>query len=182
MHPAPGSFLVAEPALSDPNFRRTIVLLCQHDDEGAFGLVLTRSAEVQLSEVANEPLPFDGLLRHGGPVQLDTLHVLHPYGDPGLGAEPLLDGVFWGGDFESLQQAARDGAIDGDRIQFFAGYAGWGPGQLEAEVDLGGWIVLDGDPELVYAEPSDALWRTLVRSLGGDYALLANYPDDPQLN
>lgn len=182
MHPEPGTFLVAEPALRDPNFRRTIVLVCQHDADGAFGLVLTRPAEVKLSEVTAEPLPFDGPLRQGGPVQLDTLHVLHPYGEPDLGAEPLLEGVYWGGDFEALQEAARAGRVAPEEIQFFAGYAGWGPGQLAAEVDQGGWLVIEGDAGLVYAEASDALWRALLRSLGGDYALLANYPDDPQSN
>jgi putative transcriptional regulator len=182
MRPAPGCLLLAEPALQDPNFRRTVILLCDHNDEGSFGLVLTRSLDTRLSDVAKEPLPIDGLLRYGGPVEPDTLHVLHSYGDADLAAMPLMTGLYWGGDMEVLMDGARIGRFHDEQMRLFAGYSGWTAGQLEAEFDQGGWIVRPGEPDLVWATPTDALWRAAIRRLGGEYALLANFPDNPHMN
>ena len=180
--PAPGSILVAEPPMADPNFRRAVVLVCEHTTEGSFGLVLNRPAGLTLAEVAAEALPFDAELWLGGPVQTDTLHYLHPFGDAVESALPVLDGVFWGGAFDELRRGIEARQVHTGHVRFFVGYSGWGPGQLDAEVDDGAWIVLDGDGALVFAESDDALWRQLLRRMGGEYALLSTFPDDPSLN
>lgn len=180
--PIPGSLLVAEPPMPDPNFKRTVILLCEHSLEGSFGLVLNRPAHVKLSEVATIDLPFDATLWHGGPVQPETLHYLHPYGDDLEGALPVLDGVYWGGDFEALAEGLGSERLDPERVRFFVGYSGWGAGQLDAEVEDGSWIVLDGTSGVAFAEEDDELWRQILRDLGGEYALLANFPDDPRMN
>ncbi|MEM9997066.1 MAG: YqgE/AlgH family protein [Bacteroidota bacterium] len=177
---APGTVLIAEPALRDPNFRRTVVLLCEHSDEGTFGLILNRPTGHHLSDVLDEPLGFDAELYQGGPVQLDTLHFLHPYGEID-GSIPVLDGVWWGGRFEEAVTMIDAAEAEAEAFRFFAGYAGWGPGQLDSEVEGDGWVVRPGHRRLVY--DSDAhLWREVVMALGGEYRLLANYPDDPSLN
>ena len=180
--PVPGSLLLAEPPMPDPNFKRTVILICEHTMEGSFGLVLNRPANVKLSEVATIDLPFDATLWHGGPVQPDTLHYLHPYGDAVPGAMPVLNDVYWGGEFDAISDGIASGRLDADRIRFFVGYSGWGPGQLDSEVDEGAWIVLDGDPEIAFAESDDAMWRSLLRAMGGEYALLSTFPDDPRMN
>ena len=180
--PAPGSILVAEPPMADPNFRRAVILLCEHTVEGSFGLVLNRPSGVALSEATDLALGFDADLWIGGPVQPDTLHYLHPYGGDIDDALPVLDRVFWGGAFEPIRTAIEDGRLDADRFRFFVGYSGWGPGQLDDEVDDGSWIVLEGDPDIAFAESDDALWRTLLRKMGGEYALLSTFPDDPRMN
>lgn len=179
--PTPGAILVAQPPMADPNFRRTVVLLCEHTTEGSFGLVLNRPTGLALSQAAAEPLPFDADLWLGGPVQPDTLHYLHPYGDLD-GSLPVHDGVFWGGSFEELRAGVEGGWLHAERVRFFVGYSGWGGGQLDAEVDEGTWIVLDGTPDLVFADGTDALWRQVLRQLGGEYALLSTFPDDPRMN
>ncbi len=181
-NPAPGTLLVAEPPLADPNFRRTVILLCEHNLEGSFGLVLNRPTGHRLAEVSLTPLPFDGELGLGGPVQPDTLHYLHPYGDEVDGAMPVVDGVYWGGDFEQVQQLLEAERLDADRFRFFVGYSGWGPGQLDDEFDEGSWFVLPATAHLIWAASDDNLWRQVLRSLGGDYALLSTYPDDPRMN
>ena len=181
MHPAPGALLVAEPPLADPNFRRTIILLCEHTTDGSFGLVLNRPTELSLSQAALDPLPFDADLWFGGPVQPDTLHYLHPYGDLD-GALPVHDDVFWGGSFDELQAGVAQGWLQAERFRFFVGYSGWGSGQLDAEVDEGSWIVLDGSADLVFSSGDDALWRKTLRRLGGEYALLSTFPDNPRMN
>ncbi|HEX9950983.1 MAG TPA: YqgE/AlgH family protein [Rubricoccaceae bacterium] len=180
--PAPGSILVAEPPMADPNFKRAVVLVCEHSTEGSFGLVLNRPSGLTLAEAAAESLPFDAELWLGGPVQTDTLHYLHPFGDAVESALPVLDGVFWGGAFDELRRGIESGAVEPEQVRFFVGYSGWGPGQLDAEVDEGAWIVLDGDGDLVFAESDDALWRRLLRRMGGEYALLSTFPDDPSMN
>lgn len=180
--PAPGSILVAEPPMADPNFRRAVILLCEHTVEGSFGLVLNRPSGVALSEATDLALGFDADLWIGGPVQPDTLHYLHPYGDEVEGALPVLDDVSWGGGFDIIRASIEDGQFSAGHFRFFVGYSGWGPGQLDDEVDEGSWIVLDGDPDIVFAESDDALWRTLLRTMGGEYALLSTFPDDPRMN
>ena len=179
--PIPGDVLVAEPPMADPNFRRTVILLCEHTTDGSFGLVLNRPAGLSLAQATDEAFAFDAELGVGGPVQPDTLHYLHPYGDL-EGALPVLDDVFWGGDFDALRAAIADGWADADRVRFFVGYSGWGAGQLDAEVDEDSWIVLPGSADLVFADGDDALWRQVLRQLGGEYALLSTMPDDPRMN
>src|SRR5690606_10030301 len=137
---APGTLLVAEPPMPDPNFRRTVVLLCDHTTEGSFGLVLNRPCDFRLAEVA--ALPFDAALGFGGPVQMDTLHYVHPYGALIEDAHPVVDDVWRGGDFEALTDGVEGGWLDAAAVRFFVGYSGWGAGQLDAEVDEGSWIVL----------------------------------------
>jgi putative transcriptional regulator len=179
---APGVLLVAEPALLDPNFRRTVVLLCDHNDEGSFGLILNRPTEFHLTEVLAEPVSLDAPLYFGGPVQTDTLHYLHPYADEVDEAVSVLDGVGWGGPFEEIVEQVQQGQFEADGFRFFVGYAGWGEDQLAEEIDEGGWIVLPGSAAAVFDENPTALWRGVMRSLGGEYALLSNYPDDPRMN
>ena len=179
---APGVLLVAEPALLDPNFRRSVVLLCDHNADGSFGLILNRPTEFRLPDVLDEPVGLDHMVYFGGPVQTDTLHYLHPYTDEVEHAVPVLDGVGWGGPFEEIAAGVRSGALDGGGFRFFVGYAGWGEDQLDAEVDGGGWLVLPASAAQVFGGDPSVLWRDVMRGLGGEYALLSNYPDDPQMN
>ncbi|MEO1477117.1 MAG: YqgE/AlgH family protein [Bacteroidota bacterium] len=177
----PGTILIAEPALRDSNFRRTVILLCEHSTDGSFGLILNRPTGHHLSDVLDMPLGFDAELYQGGPVQLDTLHFLHPYGRAIHGALPIIDGIWWGGDFDDTVGQIQSARLDPGRLRFFAGYAGWAPDQLDEEVIQDGWVVRPGHPRFVY-DSDTQLWRELVMALGGEYRLLANFPDDPSLN
>ena len=179
---AAGALLVAEPPMADPNFKRSVILLCEHSVEGSFGLVLNKPSPMQLSEVSGLKLPAGLQLGMGGPVQPDTLHFLHPFGDEIEGALPIAEGVWWGGNLESLLQGVENERIDALRVRFFLGYSGWGEDQLEEEVEEGGWIVLSATESLVFAEEDDELWRQILRELGGEYALLSTFPDNPRFN
>ena len=179
---AAGALLVAEPPMADPNFKRSVILLCEHSFEGSFGLVLNKPSPLQLSEVSGLKLPAGLQLGIGGPVQPDTMHFLHPFGGEIEGALPIAEGVWWGGNLESLLQGVEEERIDALHARFFLGYSGWGAGQLEEEVEEGGWIVLSATDSLVFAEEDDELWRQILRKLGGEYALLSTFPDNPRLN
>lgn len=178
----PGILLIAPPLSEDPNFRRTVVLLCEHGAEGSFGLILNRALSLQLGEVLEELGAYAGTLSLGGPVQPNTLHFLHRHADRIPDAISVTDGVYWGGSFETIRTLIESGQATARDLRFFLGYAGWSAGQLEAEVDVGGWILNPAQADLVFADHADGLWRTVLRRMGGEYALLANFPDDPRMN
>jgi putative transcriptional regulator len=179
---ARGSLLLAPPLSQDPNFRRSVVLLCEHTDEGSFGLILNRPLELNLSEVLED----DGLppqrLGLGGPVQQNTLHYIHRLGEYFDDAIGVTDGVFWGGDFDTLKDMLRVGDATEENVRLFLGYAGWSAGQLDEEIGLDGWIVTPAHTDFVFDPEPERLWRTVLRSMGGEFAAVANFPDDPRLN
>lgn len=178
-----GTLLVSAPVLEDPNFRRTVVLLCDHQPEhGSFGLVLTQQTDVHLDDVLEGMFIFNPPLYVGGPVQRDTLHFVHRKPDVIPGGVELPGGVVWGGDFESVQACAQRGEAASDVLRFFIGYSGWAPGQLRAEMDEEAWIVSSVSPRLLFETPTDRLWRTVLRKMGGDFALLSTFPEDPRMN
>lgn len=180
--PAPGILLVAPPVLSDPNFRRAVVLLCEHGEAGSFGLILNRLLTIQLGDVLESLSGRQEALWLGGPVQPSTLHFLHRHGSGITGAVPVMDGVYWGGDFDDVQRLIWDKTSLAGGLRFFLGYAGWIPGQLEAEIEAGGWILARAAAAFVFPDHPEKLWSTVLRSLGGEYALLANFPEDPRMN
>lgn len=178
----PGTLLIAPPMMHDPNFRRTVVLLCEHGPEGSFGLVLNRPLAISLHEVMNGVSQKETSVAMGGPVQPDTLHFIHSHGEIIPKTIPLLDGVFWGGDFELLKALVETGQTSPRDLRFFLGYAGWAAGQLQEEIDAGGWILARADAASIFSTDPTHLWRTALRRLGGEYALLSNFPEDPRMN
>lgn len=180
--PAAGMLLIAPPILEDPNFRRSVVLLCEHTPEGSFGLILNRPLAVRLADVMEGVGSSDFPLQQGGPVQTDTLHFLHSRGEDIPDAIPVTEGIYWGGDFEALRILIDTAEVSSSEVRLFLGYAGWSPDQLEFEIEQGGWILSELAESVVFdADPSD-LWRRTLRRMGGEYAVLANYPEDPRLN
>jgi putative transcriptional regulator len=177
-----GSILISEPYLGDPNFERSVVLVCRHDAEGTFGLVLNRRSNLKLSDVLTY---FDhGLemeLGLGGPLQHNTLHYIHNRADIPESIK-LNDTLFWGGDYEYLKTMLESGAVAPEEIRFFLGYSGWTPGQLTEEVAKNVWIVNNNASKNIFTLDTDTLWRQILKDMGGKYKILANYPVDPSLN
>lgn len=176
-----GKLLIASPALIDPNFHRAVVLVAHHDDEGAMGLVLSRPSESTVAEVVPELLELangDDTVFVGGPVQPGAVIAVAEFEEPDVTEASIFGNVGFvteGADPDELAGAAR-------RVRVFAGYAGWGPGQLEAELDEPSWIVEPAQEEDVFAEQADELWRAVLRRKGGQFALIARMPDDPSVN
>lgn len=182
LSPEPGLLLIAPPVVQDPNFKRSVVLLCEHTPEGSFGLILNRPLGIQLTEVLELVGDLEHGLLQGGPVQTDTLHFLHTYGEDVPSNIPVTDGIFWGGDFDVMKVLLESGEISQRDVRFYLGYAGWTSGQLNEEIEQGGWILAPGSEAAVFdAEPSN-LWRSILRGMGSEYAVLANFPEDPRLN
>ncbi len=177
-----GSLLVAAPGLEDPNFRRTVILLCEHGSAGSFGLVLNRVLAVRPGDVFDSLEPVPHPMAYGGPVQPDTMHFLHRLGDRVPDGVELPGGVHWGGDFERLQAVIEANAGLAGRARFFLGYAGWTAGQLDDEVAEGSWIATSARVDDVFPVSPETLWRDTMLRLGGEFALWANTPADIRTN
>ncbi len=184
-----GRLLVATPQLADPNFRRSVVLVVEHEEEdGTLGVVLNRPTEVSVDRILppwSELVTGPSVVFQGGPVALDSALALaqvpgteEPLGWRALSGSPAV---------------ARVGLVDLDappellapevtRLRVFAGYAGWGAGQLRSEVDEGAWYVLPAKSEDVFMDDPEHLWQDVLRRQGGELAFVATFPDDPSLN
>jgi putative transcriptional regulator len=182
LQPGPGILLIAEPFLKDPNFSRTVFFICDHHEQGSFGFVLNREYGHTLDELMNNMDDLRIPVFYGGPVQLDTIHFLHQYPDLIEGSYEILNGIYWGGDFELAIDLLKKGHIDASRIRFYIGYSGWSEGQLNEEMNQKSWLTLEATRKLVFHRKIDEIWKDAVKSLGGDYSIMVNFPTDPQLN
>ena len=180
--PEKGRLLISEPFLPDPNFERTIILLCENNSEGSFGFVLNKPSLANVSDVMDDIKDFDVPAMVGGPVQQDTLHYLHRV--QGLeDSVEILEGIYWGGNFEKLLFMLETKQMAHKDIKFFLGYSGWSAGQLEVELEQDSWIVSDqAKEELIFDTAPESMWKKTLTIMGGRFSVYSNYPKDPRLN
>jgi putative transcriptional regulator len=175
-----GQLLIASPSLNDPNFRRTVVLVTEHGTEGAAGLVLNRRSEAPVSELVPQLEPLvedDEPVYVGGPVQPNAVLVLGEFVDPGDAAVPLFGAL----GFPALDEPDSI-VIETTRRRVFAGYAGWGAGQLEDEIEREDWILEPAQPDDAFTDAPEGLWADVLRRKGGVYELVSRMPEDPSVN
>ena len=175
-----GQLLIAGPGLIDPNFRRTVVLVGEHSEEGALGVILNRASEPTVDEAVPELATLVeglGAIHVGGPVQPSAIVVLAEFSQPDRAGSLVLGSV---GFLPSEVDPDELGELR--RARVFAGYAGWGPGQLDGELDEGSWIVEPALPDDVFTADPDELWSDVLRRKGGPFGVLALMPLDPSLN
>ncbi len=178
-----GQLLLSEPFMFDENFRRTVVLVCEHtQDNGTVGLILNKPINLRLNDVVEGFPLFKGKVFLGGPVGTDTMQFLHSLGDKIENSLQLKENLYWGGNFEQLKQMMHDGEIQPDEVRFFLGYSGWSPGQLEDEMKDNAWIITDATSHHIFETPFDLLWKNTMREMGGIYNTMAGYPENPALN
>jgi putative transcriptional regulator len=176
-----GKLLLASPTFADPNFARTVVLVAEHTEEGAMGLVLNRPAEATVAEAApelEELVDGEEPLFVGGPVQPTAVIVLAEFADTAAAGLLIRDDV----GFLSAQRDFASSREVAERMRVFAGHAGWGPGQLDDELENEDWIVEEPRAEELFAPAPESLWSRVLTRKGGTYALVARMPLDPSLN
>jgi putative transcriptional regulator len=176
-----GQLLLASPALLDPNFRRTVVLVSLHSEEGAMGLVLNRPSAVTVGEAVpqlEEAVQDAERVYVGGPVQPTSVVFLAEFLDPSPAGLLVLGRI----GFPAPDAGVEELIESTSRGRVFAGYAGWGEGQLDAELDQGDWIAHAALPEDVFTDMPDELWSRVLTRMGGSYALVARMPPDPSVN
>jgi putative transcriptional regulator len=179
--PLVGQLLLASPTLHDPNFARAVVLVGVHSEEGAMGVVLNRPSQVTVGEAApqlEEAIDESERVFVGGPVQPSSIVFLAEFLDPAPAGVLVLGRIGFPAPDAELQELSRSTC----RVRVFAGFAGWGEGQLEAEIAEGDWIAQAALPEDVFTELPEQLWSDVLTRKGGSYALIARMPPDPSVN
>ncbi|MBS3769896.1 MAG: YqgE/AlgH family protein [Bacteroidales bacterium] len=181
MTPARGRILISEPLLNDSYFKRSVVLLTEHSENGSVGFVLNKPIDISITEVIEDFPSFDTTLYVGGPVGKDTVHYIHTLGELIPNSVQVKDGIYWGGDFEQVKEYIREGLIQPSQIRFFLGYSGWNPQQLEGEIENNAWLVSEVDGSKIM-KPDENMWEKILRSLGSHYKSWTNCPENPTLN
>lgn len=183
IEPRKGDLLISEPFLADPNFARTVILLCEHNDEGSFGFVLNKLSQIKLNELIEGVGDRQDDIYIGGPVQQNTLQFIHRNDGLIEGGNEVRDGIFWGGNFEQMLTMMESKLIKPDDINFFVGYSGWVSGQLKSELEIDSWIISRNvNIEQIFDTDVNSLWKEVLNTMGGKFKVVANFPVDPRLN
>ena len=180
--PARGTLLVGGPFLSDPYFRRSVVLLCAHDEEGSFGFVLNRRIDMKVDDLLKDMPHVGSRVGIGGPVESSSLFYLHTLGPRIEGSVEVVDEVRMGGDIGQLRAVLTEDPKLAKHVRFFVGYSGWDAGQLTSEMDRRSWLVHPADRKTIMGMRETELWKSILRGMGPEFSQLANFPEDPSLN
>lgn len=177
-----GKVLLAEPFMLDPNFKRSAVLLCEHNEEGSLGFIMNKPLNMQINELIEDFPEFESEVFFGGPVQTDTIHYVHNVGDLLEESVSVVDGVYWGGNFEKLKFLVDSQLILPHNIRFFVGYSGWSEGQLMDEMTYGSWVLADMHANYLFKSKPKQLWRQVMYNKGDAYTVIAQMPEAPSWN
>ena len=181
--PQQGSILISEPFLSDDYFSRSVIYLCDHNENGSFGFVLNKYIETSLTDSIKGFPTIDFKVSMGGPVDTSNLYYLHTFGDSLENAYPVDHNLSIGGDFEEMKSIVTKIPGKAKEIRFFIGYSGWEKGQLQAEMNEKSWIVLNNIPSSVILNTeNESLWTDLMKRLGGKFKLMSTFPMNPSDN
>jgi len=181
--PESGRLLISEPFMMDPNFKRSVILITEHHEDGTTGFVLNHQSENLLGDLLPDLAYSELPVYMGGPVATDTLHFIHRCPEKIDGGLEMKNGIYWGGDFDIVKELINNYQLNADEIRFFTGYSGWSAGQLNEELEEDTWIVADKfNVDMIFASTDHNLWKEVVTGLGQRYAHIANFPENPMLN
>ena len=187
LDPKKGRLLITEPFEESSYFNRSVVLLCEHNDDGSFGFVLNNYVDVRLSDFQGLPesdeVGFEARIGLGGPVSSKNLYYIHTLGDRLPDSVQVTEEIYAGGDFEVLKNMLISGVIKQNEIRFFLGYSGWVEKQLEGEIKHNAWLVADvfNTAEIMDTK-NESLWTDYMSRQGGKYKAFAHFPKNPALN
>jgi putative transcriptional regulator len=180
--PKNGRVLISEPFSKDLFFKRSVVFLTEHNDDGTVGFILNKPSELNISELI-EDFPDKGFtVSIGGPVQTNTIHYLHTLGDAIPGSLKVTDEIYWGGDIEHIKVMAESDLIAIDQIRFFVGYSGWSEGQLDDELKNDFWIVSEIKKEGIFTPEIEATWKSVLQKMEEKYKIWTSFPENPEMN
>lgn len=180
--PKKGRILVSEPFSQDKHFKRSVILLTEHDNKGTMGFVLNKPMKMKVSEMVNSLKNFHNAIYLGGPLNTDYLFYIHTFGKLIPDSLPLYDGLYWGGNLETIIDLFEKKQISHENIRFFKGYTGWSPAQLTNEIENKFWLVSQIDSHTIIETPVERLWEVAVQSLGKTYHYWLNFPSNPIYN
>lgn len=180
--PTGGRILISEPFMYDFYFKRSVVLLAQHGDDGSFGIIVNKPLKISFNEVIKDFPEYDGQIYLGGPVKSDSLFFIHTFGEEIEDSIEILKGLYWGGDLDTVKELLRLNHLNDQNIRFFLGYSGWSPKQLDSELKRHSWAVSSTNAKLIMNTIPDKMWKMSLFQLGKEYSRWATYPSDPGLN
>lgn len=178
-----GDILISEPFLADPNFSRSVILITEYKPaEGAFGFVLNKPTELEIGDIIDNFSSDKHIFYQGGPVNPETMFFVHNQGEVIPDSHFIAEGLWWSGDYEELIALINQGKIGSSDVKFFGGYSGWAIGQLEDEIKARSWIIGKLTATEILSHPSSDLWKTSLKHLGSKFSIIANFPENPELN
>ena len=182
LKPQKGRLLIAEPAiLNDSSFKRSIILLTEHNSENSIGFILNRPLKFTVQDLIPE-IDCQFIVYQGGPVEQDNLYFVHKVPELIPDSIEVANGIYWGGNFDSLKELLNNQTIQNNDIRFFLGYSGWEINQLEEELKMNSWFVTENDFPNVFVADNSNIWKNKLLQKGGKYKIWANAPGDIQLN
>lgn len=183
IEPKKGAILISEPFNDDYYFKRSVVLLCDHNDNGSMGFILNNfSLRIKINDLIEFP-QFDGEISIGGPVNTDAIFYVHSLGDLIPDSIKIKDDLFWGGDLEFIKKLVEQKVATEHNLRFFLGYSGWASGQLYRELQKDFWIVSEMNTDSALSIPKcKTIWSDALAKLGNKYKIWSQYPIDPSQN
>ncbi|MCF8372631.1 MAG: YqgE/AlgH family protein [Bacteroidales bacterium] len=179
--PSKGRVLIAEPFLNDYYFKRSIVLLTEHNLDGSIGFVINNPVKVKLTELLPDFPDFNANVSVGGPVSTDTVQFIHTLGPAIAHSMEIKPGLYWGGDFEQMGSLIRMGKVKPEDVLFCIGYSGWSPNQLDDELSQNSWIVTELNTDKIMRSTRN-IWKHTLLDMGEKYKVWANFPENPDSN
>ena len=183
LEPKTGNILISEPLMNDFHFGRSVILLVDHaETEGTFGVIINKTLNANVSRIVDEFPDFDAPVYLGGPVADNQLFFIHTLGDLIPDASPIIDGLYWGGDAETLKTLIATGIANEDNTRFYLGYAGWDAGQLVSELVCNSWLVGEITAEQFLEIPPKKMWQSFVNQQGESYMMWKRFPKNVEDN
>jgi len=183
--PEKGRVLISDPFHDDNYFHKAVILLCEKNEKGAFGLVLNNYIDHKLSDFVKEFYDTDCekfKISIGGPVDTDSIYYIHSRPDLIPDGVAFSENLFLGGDFESIKKVIIQGEISSSEIKFFLGYSGWSEGQLESEMKRNSWFVAKLSDSTIFSTLKEELWKKTLESMSEKHRIISNFPTNPQWN
>jgi putative transcriptional regulator len=177
-----GRVLISEPFLNDTYFKRSIVFITEHSEDGSVGFVLNKQVELKVQDVIRDFPEFDAGITIGGPVNTNTIHYIHTLGNTIPESVQVTRDIYWGGDFNVLKSLVASGKINKYDVRFFLGYAGWAASQLEDELAENAWLVAELNTEIIMKAENSNTWNQILEKMDNKYQVWANFPENPGLN
>lgn len=177
-----GAVLVSEPFSNDTYFKRSVVLLTEHNENGSIGFILNKPVEAQITEFIKDFPETDTKIFLGGPVSTNTIHFLHTLGDQIPNSVHVFEGIYWGGNFDVLKSLIQLDLISNHDFLFFVGYSGWSLHQLDNEIKHNYWTVTSLTAKDIMENNKEDMWRDALEKLGGKFKIWGNSPENPDFN
>jgi putative transcriptional regulator len=176
-----GNLLISEPFNPEPNFKRSVVLISQHNHQGSIGFILNKPTHLRVDEALDSFPEFDVPVFWGGKMQLDSIYYVHTI-EALEGKKKIVNGIYWGGNYTQLKEMIANREVNEDHIRFIAGFSAWEPNELENQIAQNNWWLTDADLQSTFLEDPSELWGNVLQRIGHIYGIMNDFPEDPGVN